>query len=72
MIVALLGRPLMAGSLAKLAEHLPSSRLSLDAIAAVVGEERFGPVASAATATLEGALFAGAIVLAMRLAEREI
>lgn len=70
LVIALLGRPLMAGSLARLAEHLPSSRLSLDPLAACVGETQFGPVASAATATLEGALFAGAIVLAMRLAER--
>ena len=71
LIIALLGRPLMAGSLARLAERLPASRLSLDPVAAFVGEDRFGPIASAATATLEGALFAGAIVLAMRLMERQ-
>ena len=71
LIVALLGRPLMAGSLARLAERLPASRLSLDPVATFVGEERFGPLASAATATLEGALFAGAIVLAMRLMQRQ-
>ena len=69
LVIALLGRPLMAGSLARLAEQLPGSRLNLSAIAALAGEERFGPLASAATATLEGALFAGAIVLAMRLME---
>ena len=71
LLIALFGRPLMAGSLARLAEHLPSSRLSLDAIANLVGEDRFGPLASAATATLEGALFASAIVFAMRLMERQ-
>jgi DNA-binding winged helix-turn-helix (wHTH) protein len=71
LLIALLGRPLMAGSLARLAQHLPSSRLSLDAIANLVGEGRFGPLAGAATATLEGALFAAAIVLAMRLMERQ-
>lgn len=71
LVVALFGRPLMAGSLARLAEHLPGSRLSLDPLGGVVGEHHFGPLASAATATLEGALFAGAIVLAMRLMERQ-
>ena len=71
LVVALFGRPLMAGSLARLADSLPVSRLSLDPVAAFVGEDGFGPLASAATATLEGALFAGAIVLAMRLMERQ-
>lgn len=71
LIIAVLGRPLMAGSLARLAETLPASRLSMNAVAALVGEDRFGPLASAATAALEGGLFAGAIVLAMRLMERQ-
>jgi DNA-binding winged helix-turn-helix (wHTH) protein len=69
--IALLGRPLMAGSLARLAEGLPASRLNLNPVTGLVGEDRFGPLANAATATLEGALFAGAIVLAMRLMGRQ-
>ncbi len=68
LVIALVGKPLMAGSLARLAEQRPGSRLRLDPVASIFGELHFGPLASAATATLEGALFAGAIVLAMRLA----
>jgi DNA-binding winged helix-turn-helix (wHTH) protein len=71
-VIALLGRPLMAGSLAMLAERLSRSRLSLDSIAALAGEQNFGPLAAAVTATLEGALFAAFLVLAMRLAERDL
>lgn len=68
--IALLGGRLMGGSLALLADAFPGSRLSLDALGTLFGESGFGPVASAVTATLEGALFAACIAGAMRLARQ--
>ena len=70
--IALIGRPLFAGSLARLGQSLPQSRLTLDPLGAIVGEESFGALASIATATLEGALFGFCIIVAMRLAERKL
>jgi hypothetical protein len=72
LLLALLGRPLMAASLALLTATFPGAHLSVDAFGAVAGEGRFGPVSRALTACLEGALFAGAVVTAIRLAAREI
>ena len=60
----------MAGSLDLLARGFPGSRLRLDRIGALLGENSFGPVSLAVTTTLEGALFgaciAGSMVLACR------
>ncbi len=72
LVIALIGRPLFAGSLARLAEGLPQSRLTLDPLGALVGEPGFGALAGIATAALEGALFGFCIVVAMRLAERNL
>jgi len=72
LIISLLGRRLMGGSLAVLAEHLPGSRLNLDAMGAMFGEKGFGPIAQAVSATLEGALFAACVVTAMRIARRQL
>jgi DNA-binding winged helix-turn-helix (wHTH) protein len=72
LVISLLGRRLMGGSLAILAEHLPGSRLRLDAMGALFGESSFGPIAQAVTATLEGALFAACVVTAMRIARRQL
>jgi DNA-binding winged helix-turn-helix (wHTH) protein len=71
-LIALLGGRLMAGSLALLADHIPRSRLRLDSIGAVLGEEGFGPLSHTVTAALEGTLFAACVVGAMALAERRL
>jgi DNA-binding winged helix-turn-helix (wHTH) protein len=70
--IPLLGGRLMGGSLALLAEHFPGSRLRLDRIAALFGENSFGPVTQAVTGALEGALFAACVVAAMLLARRQL
>ena len=71
-LIALLGGRLMAGSLALLAERFPGSRLRLDPIGALLGEEGFGPLSEAVTGALEGALFAACVVGAMILAKRSL
>jgi DNA-binding winged helix-turn-helix (wHTH) protein len=68
-LIPLLGGRLMGGSLALLADSFPGSRLSLDRIGRLFGEDRFGPTSQAVTGGLEGLLFAGCIVGAMLLAE---
>ncbi len=69
--IALLGGKLMAGTLALLATRFPESRFRVDGIGALFGEEGFGPVTEAATASIEGGLFcacvAAAIVMARKL-----
>jgi DNA-binding winged helix-turn-helix (wHTH) protein len=70
--IPLLGGRLMGGSLDLLVRGFPGSRLRLDAIGALFGESGFGPLSQAATGMLEGALFAGCIVGAMRLARRSM
>ena len=69
-LIALLGGRLMAGSLDLLARTFPDSRFRLDPVAALFGEQGFGPVSQLATAGLEGALFGGCVVGAMILARR--
>ena len=71
-LVALLGGRMMAGSLALLAERFPGSRLRLDPIGALLGEDGFGPLSRAVTGALEGALFAACVVGAMLLAKRSL
>lgn len=69
-LIPLLGGHMMGGSLAMLARSLPDSRLTLDPIGALFGEQGFGSVSHAATGALEGALFGGCVVGAMILARR--
>ena len=71
-LIPLLGGRLMSGSLDLLARSFPGSRLRLDGIGALLGENGFGPVSQAVTGALEGALFAGCIVGAMLLAARAL
>ena len=68
--ITLLGGRLMAGSLDLLARSFPESRLRLDPIGALFGEQGFGPVSQVLTGTLEGALFGGCVVAAMIVARR--
>jgi DNA-binding winged helix-turn-helix (wHTH) protein len=70
MVIPLAGGRLMGGSLDLLARQFPGSRLRLDQIGALFGEDGFGPVSQIATGALEGALFGGCIVGAMILARR--
>jgi hypothetical protein len=55
----------MGGSLDLLARSFEGSRLRLDQIGALLGEQGFGPISQAATGALEGALFGACIVGAM-------
>ena len=68
--IALAGGRLMAGSLQALADGVPGSRLSLDALGEIVGESGFGARTLLVTTALEAALFAacvaGGLVLSFR------
>ena len=72
MAIALAGGRLMAGSLDLLARSFPDSRLRLDPIGRLLGEDGFGPVSQVVTGGLEGALFAGGVVGALIIARRTI
>lgn len=65
LLIAALGGQLMGGSLDLLARHFPESRLRLDQIGLLLGEEGFGPASRVVTAGLEGLLFGGCVVAAM-------
>jgi DNA-binding winged helix-turn-helix (wHTH) protein len=71
-IIPLLGGRLMGGSLALLADSFASSRLRLNQIGQLFGEQGFGPISQSVTGCLEGALFAGCVVGALILAERTL
>ena len=70
--IILLGGRLMGGSLELLARTFPGSRLRLDHVGPLFGEQGFGPISELVTGMLEGALFAGCVVGAMALARRTI
>ena len=69
-LVTLLGGTLMGGSLELLSSSFPDSRLRLDQIGALLGEQGFGPISQTVTGGVEGALFAACVVGAMILASR--
>ncbi len=71
-LIPLLGGRLMGGSLVLLARSFPDSRLQLDRIGSLVGEDDFGPVSQIVTGALEGMLFAACIVGAMALGWRRL
>jgi DNA-binding winged helix-turn-helix (wHTH) protein len=68
--ITALGGRLMGGSLDLLATSFPASRLRLDQIGAVFGEQGFGPLTQAVTGCIEGLLFGAFLVAAMHLARR--
>ena len=70
-LIILLGGTLMGGSLELLSSSFPDSRLRLDQIGALLGEQGFGPVSQMVTGGLEGGLFAACIVGAMVLAKQQ-
>ena len=70
MVIALIGRPMMGGSLDLLATSFPNSRLRMDRVGQLFGESDFGPVTHVVTSGLEGALFSACLVGAMIIACR--
>lgn len=66
------GGQLLGGSLSLLAQLLPQSRLRLDQIGSVFGEDGFGHLSHIVTGAMEGMLFAACITAAMLLAERQL
>ena len=72
LIITSLGGQLMAGSLDLVARQFPGSRLRLDQIGALLGEQGFGPISRMLTGALEGALFGGCVVGAMIIARKRL
>lgn len=64
-LVPWLGGRLLGGSLDLLVRHFPGSRLRLDQVGGLFGEQGFGPVSQMVTGALEGGLFCGCVVGAM-------
>ena len=71
-LIHLLGGRLMAGSLALLAKQFPNSRLRLDPMGRLFGEDGFGPISQMVTGGLEGALFGACVVGAMIWVQRRL
>jgi len=71
-LIILLGGRLMGGSLQLLSVQFPDSRLRLDEVGVLFGEDGFGPISHVVTGGLEGALFAGCVVGVMTLAQRSL
>jgi hypothetical protein len=72
LLVAVLGGHMMGGSLDLLAHQFPDSQLRIERIGAWFGERGFGRISQIVTAALEGGLFGGGVVTAMRLARRNL
>lgn len=69
-LINLLGGRMMGGSLDLLARSFPDSRLRLDPVGQMFGEQGFGPFSQMLTGAMEGALFSGCVVAAMLIAQR--
>jgi len=72
LLVAVLGGHMMGGSLDLLAHQFPDSQLRIERVGAWFGESGFGRISQIVTAALEGGLFGGGVVTAMRLARRSL
>lgn len=76
LLVTLFGGHLLGGSLNLLARGFPEARLRLDAIGSLLGEDGFGRMSEALTATIEGMLFgfclAGALAFARKSPRRRL
>jgi DNA-binding winged helix-turn-helix (wHTH) protein len=66
--IVLLGGRLLGGSLASLAARFPGSRLRLDSIGKLFGDNGYGPLSQLVTGAAEGALFAACVAGGMALA----
>ncbi len=71
-VIPAMGGRLLGGSLALLSDLLPQSRLRLDQIGALFGEDGFGRISQIATGAMEGMLFAACVAAAMLLARRQL
>ena len=71
-LITATGGRMMAGSLDLLAQEFPDSRVRLDQLGALFGENGLGPISQVATGGLEGALFGGCVIGAMILAHRDL
>ena len=69
-VIVLLGGRLMVGSLDLLVRQFSGSRLRLDQIGRLFGEDEFGEITQIVTGGLEGALFAAFIAGAILIAQR--
>ena len=69
-VIAIAGGHLLGGSLDLLIRQFPASRLRLDRIGDLIGENGFGPNSQAVMSGVEGCLFAACLVGAMIVAER--
>lgn len=69
-VLALLGGRLMGGSLDLLARQFPESRLRLDQIGAMLGEDGFGLISQSLTCGIEAMLFGTGVATAMLIARR--
>jgi hypothetical protein len=69
LLIPLLGGHLLGGSLNLLAQF-PDARFRLDSIGALLGEQGFGRISEALTATTEGGLFGLCVIGALVLARR--
>ncbi len=67
-----LGGKLLGGSLDQLTRIFPQSRLRLDQIGFMFGEDGFGRISQIATGALEGSLFAACVAAAILLARRQL
>ena len=67
-----LGGKLLGGSLDQLTRIFPQSRLRLDQIGLMFGEDGFGRISQIATGALEGGLFAACVAAAILLARRQL
>jgi DNA-binding winged helix-turn-helix (wHTH) protein len=72
LLIPLAGGRLLGGSLASLAATFPGSRLRLDLLGRLVGEDHFGRFSQSVAGALEGGLFAAGLVTAMLVALRQI
>jgi DNA-binding winged helix-turn-helix (wHTH) protein len=71
-LIPLAGGRLMGGSLDLLASQFPESRLRMNGVGTLFGEQGFGPISQLVTGGLEGALFAACVVGAMMIARRDL
>ncbi|MGB5078368.1 MAG: transcriptional regulator [Sphingorhabdus sp.] len=69
-LVVVQGGRLLGGSLDLLSTVFPQSRLRLDQVGALFGEDNFGPVAQMVTGGFEGLLFVSCIAGAIQLMHR--
>ncbi len=71
-LIPAFGGRMFGGSLDLLARSFPGSRLRLDQMGGLFGENDFGPISRLVSGGLEGLLFGACIVAAMTIARRQL